>query len=141
MPGGEHHMKSGDSKAKSVYSHLMISMHMSGEHLGSISSVRVWCPASLQTFDTLLVPQQISQMSIRFLVLAGSYCSCSRAHLHVYEAQSSKNSRLRPLRSTRSCRPQSCPLPLVARLRGQRASVPERQQRLPSGCFIKWELL
>ena len=112
---------------------------MSGEHFGSTSSVRASCSASLQTFGTFFVPQQMSQMSIRFLVLAGSYCSCSRAHLHVYEAQSSMSLPPRPLRSTRSYRPQTCPLLVVARLQVQRASVPERQQQLP---FIKpWELL
>ena len=141
MHGGEHHMKSGAGKLKSVYSQDMMSVHTSGKHFGSISSVRVWCPASLQTFDTLLVPQQISQMSIRFLVLAGSYCSCSRAHLHVYEAQSSMSLPPQPLRSTRSCRPQWCPLPAVARRRGQRASVPVRRQQLPWVVLIKWAAL
>ena len=133
-------MKSGGSRLKSVYSQDMMSVHMSGEHLGSLSSVKASCPASLQTFDTLLVPQQMSQMSIRFLVPAGSYCS-SRAHLHVYEAQSSMSLPPRPLRSTRSYRPQSCPLPAGGRLRGQRASVPVRQQQLPWVVLIKWAAL
>ena len=134
-------MKSGGSRAKSVYSQDMMSVHMSGEHLGSISSVRVWCPASLQTFDTLFVPQQMSQMSIRFLVLAGSYCSCSRAHLHVYEAQSSMSLPPQPLRSIRRCKSPWHPPQRVGWLQVQRASVPARQQQLPSSCFIKWELL
>ena len=103
------------------------------EHFESKSSVRVWCPASLQTFDTLLVPQQMSQMSIRFILLELQCCSSLWPHDHsrAYEALSSMSLPPRPLRSTRSYRPQSCPLPVVTRLRGQRASVPERQQQLP----------
>ena len=60
-------MKSGGSRAKSVYSQDMISVHMSGEHLGSMSNVSVSCPCSLQTFDTLFVPQQMSQIRMCFL--------------------------------------------------------------------------
>ena len=143
MQGGEHHMKSGVGKLKSVYSQDMRSVHTSGKHLGSMSSVKASCPASLQTLDTLLVPQQISQMSIRFLVPAGWYCS-SRAHLHACEARNSnlKNSP-RPLQvhNIRSYRPQTCPLPVVARRRGQRASVPVRRQQLPWVVLIKWAAL
>ena len=132
-------MKSGGSRAKSVYSQVIRSVQMSGEHLGSMSSVKVWCPASLQTFDTLFVPQQMSQMSMGFLLLELQCCSSLWPHDHsrAYEAQSSMSLPPRPLRSTRSYRPQSCPLPGVARLQGQRASLPERQQQLPSGCFNK----
>ena len=100
MHGGEHQIKSGSGKLKLVYSQDMRSMHMSGEHLDEMSSVRVWCPASFQTFDTFFVPQQMSQMSIRFLVPVGWYCS-SRAHLHACEVRSLMNSPLRPLHSNR----------------------------------------
>ena len=143
MQGGEHHMKSGVGKLKSVYSQDMRSVHTSGKHLGSMSNVKASCPASLQTFDTLFVPQQMSQMSIRFLVLELQCCSSLWPHDHsrAYEALSSMSLPPQPLRSTRSCRPQTCPLPGVARLQGQRASVPVRRQQLPSSCFIKWELL
>ena len=128
-------MKSGGSRLKSVYSQDMMSVYMSGEHLGSLSSVKASCSASLQTFDTLLLPQHRSQIRI-FPLLVVSYCS-SRARLHAYEALSSMSLPPRPLRNTRSYRPQTCPLPVVARLQGQRASLPERQQQLPSGCFNK----
>ena len=60
-------MTSGSSKLKSVYSQDMISVHMSGEHFGSMSNVSASCPCSLQTFDTLLVPQQMSQIRICFI--------------------------------------------------------------------------
>ena len=79
-------MKSGAGKLKSVYSQDMISMHTSGEHFGSESSVRVSCPADLQTFETDPVPEQMSQSSIRFLYQVVSYCSF-RARMHVCEAR------------------------------------------------------
>ena len=60
-------MKSGGSNPKYVYSQVMISVQMSGSHFGSMSDVNVSCPASRQTFDTLLVPQQMSQIRISFL--------------------------------------------------------------------------
>ena len=60
-------MTSGGSNPKYVYSHDMISVHMSGEHFGSMSNVSASCPASRQTFDTLPVPQQMSQIRICFL--------------------------------------------------------------------------
>ena len=79
-------MKSGAGKLKSVYSQDIMSVHMSGEHLGSMSNVRVSCPADLQTFEKLLVAQQMSQMSMeRFLYQVGLYCRI-RAHSHVCEA-------------------------------------------------------
>ena len=87
MHGGEHHMKSGGSRLKSVYSQDMISVHISGMHFGSMSNVRVSCPAALQTFETDPVPEHRSQRSIeRFLYQAGSYCG-SRARLHVCEVR------------------------------------------------------
>ena len=80
---GEHQMKSGGSRLKSVYSQVMISVHTSGEHLGSLSSVKVSCLASLQTADTLLVPQHMSQIRMGyFLYQVGWYCNF-HAHLHV----------------------------------------------------------
>ena len=131
-------MKSGAGKLKSVYSQDMRSVHTSGKHLGSMSSVKASCLVSLQTLDTLLVPQQISQMSIRFLVPAGWYCS-SRAHLHVYEALSSMSLPPRPPRNTPSYMSSKRQPPTVGWLRGQRASLRERRQQLP--WFYKWELL
>ena len=64
-------MTSGGSRPKSVYSQDMISVHISGIHFGSMSTVSVSCPWSFQTFDTLLVPQQISQIRISFSISSG----------------------------------------------------------------------
>ena len=77
-------MKSGAGKLKSVYSQDIMSVHMSGEHLGSMSNVRVSCPADLQTFETLFVPQHMSQRSILiyFLYQVEWYYDF-RARLHV----------------------------------------------------------
>ena len=80
MHGGEHHRKSGSGRLKLVYSQDMRSVHMSGEHLGSMSNVKVSCPASFQTFDTLFVPQQMSQMSIGFLLLEVQCCNSLWPH-------------------------------------------------------------
>ena len=65
--GGEHQMTSGYSRLESAYSQDMISVHISGIHFGSMSDVSASCPCSLQTFDTLFVPQQMSQIRMCFL--------------------------------------------------------------------------
>ena len=62
VQGGLHQMTSGSYKPKSVYSQVRRSVHASAPHLGPMSNVRVSCPFSLQTFDTLLVPQHMSQI-------------------------------------------------------------------------------
>ena len=143
MQGGEHHINMGGSRLKAVYSQAMRSVHMSGEHLGSMSSVKVSCPAFLQTLDTLLVPQHMSQMSMeRFLYQAGSYCRI-RARLHAYEAHWSSKTRFRLLgHSILRCKSPWHPPPRVGSLQGQRVSLPERRRQLQWVVLIKrWERL
>ena len=98
---------------------------MSGEHLDEMSSVRVWCPASLQTFDTLFVPQQMSQMRMCFLCRVVQCCSFPWPHGHsrVCEAHWSSRTRLRPLHSTRSCKSSWHPLPRVGWVQRETASL------------------
>ena len=87
MHGGEHLMKSGDSRAKSVYSQDMRSVHTSGEHLNEMSSVRVSCHASLHTRETERVPEHKSQVRM-FLVPVVQCCNSLWPHEHsrAYEA-------------------------------------------------------
>ena len=119
-------------------------MHMSGEHFGSISRLKLWCPASLQTFDTLWVPLQMSQMSMCFVFLAVQCYSSPWPHEHSRACVAHLSSRTRfrfLLDNNRLSRPQTCPLPAGVEPRGQRASLPVRQQQLPWVVFIKMGLV